>query len=306
MRDFPRNLRFDVSTTPGALRVSYVKPPVDVKDEAAVLKDPLDLWGVAWLLHHEGAGQVVDVRPPRGLSRARWRTLILRMEAMGQCFPGIEFRVDGTTRFLQEAAEIRADLKSGLLFTYDRSNFHRAGAGTKGTPESVVEAWIFDHAKKFLHGTFPHGLRRQFPANIFKTSLAEPNRATAKQWIDLIGVDVEGRLSAIELKVGENLPLDLLAQGLDYAVYCHVLRRHLQWNWFPEATSERVALYLVADAFHPGLLPREGDGRPTLAQAMRPTDWLDVIFVQIESGGLPAGLAEKVVFPIEPPPSPAE
>ena len=297
MPGFPTNVRFDCLTTPGVLRVSYKEPPATVKDEARVLADPLDLWGVAWILNHaDHAGRVVDVRPPRALSRARLRSLALRLSALQGLLEGFEFRLDGTDRWAVEEAEIRRNIKNGLFVTWDRSNVHRDERSSRASPEAILEKWIPEHAKKFLHGAFPHGLRRQFPASVFKGSLSEPNRALSRLWIDLLGPDSQNRLAAITLKVGEPLSLGELAEGLDHAIYCKAFLKHLVRNWYPEATSERIALYLVADRFHPGLLQQDDRVR-ALCGALRANDWLDLILVQIDSSGLPAGVSEQVVFP---------
>ena len=296
MFDLPSNIRFDSVSHPGVLRVSYVELPATPKEEAAILKNPLDVWGAVWILHHEEAPRVLDIRPPRALSRARLRTLVLRVATLQESLTGIEFRVDGTSRYLQEAAEIRGDIRSGLLLTFDRSNLHRGAATGRTTPEDGAQAHVVEHGKKFLLGTFPHRFLRQFPAQVFKMSLSEPNRATTKFWIDLVSADKEGRLSAIAMKVGDPLSMDAFAAGLDGAIFCREFRSHLVRNWMPEATSERIALYLVADRFHPALHQDDGS-QPALSGVNHPTDWLDVIWVQIESSNLPAGLSERIVCP---------
>ncbi len=305
MIDLPSNIKFDSVGNPGVLRVSYVESMPTPRDEAAALRDPLDLWGVAWILNHGSSERVIDVRPPRGLSRAQWRTLVLRMAVLQDCMTGFEFRLDGTARHVQEAAEIRGDIRSGLLFSYDRANLHRGAAGTKPAPEAIVEAWVGEHAKKFLHGVFPHRMVRQFPAGVFKTSLAERNRATSKLWIDLVGVDKEGRLYAIELKVGDDLSMERFAKGIDGAIFCHEFQKYMQRSWFPDVTSDRIALYLVADRFSPALAGVDGDSGHPLTEALQASDWLDVILVQIDSAVLPHGLGERIVFPA-PAPTPVE
>jgi hypothetical protein len=305
MIDLPSNIRFDALGSPGVLKVSYVQPPATPRDEAAVLQDPLDLWGVSWILNNDMPQRVVDVRPPRGLSRAQLRTLAMRLVVLQDSMTGFEFRLDGSARYVQEAAEIRGDIKSGLLFTYDRANLHRGAAGTKPAPEAAIETWVGEHAKKFLQGAFPHRLVRQFPAGVFKTSLAERNRATSKLWIDMVGVDKEGRLSAIELKIGEELSLDRFGKGIDGAVFCHLFQKYMQRSWFPDVTSDRIALYLLAEKFHPALVGADGDPCHPLTQVIQASDWLDVILVQIDASNLPHGLAERVLFPA-PAPLPVE
>lgn len=297
MLDLPSTIRFDAASSPGVLKVSYVDAPATPREEESALREPLDLWGAAWVLENDLPGRIVDVRPPRGLSRAHWRTLVLRLVALQECLDGFEFRMDGATRYLQEAAEIRGDIRSGLLFTYDRSNLHRGASGAKPGPESRLEAWIVEHGKKFLQGAFPRSMLRQYPASIFKTSLAEKNRATSKRWIDLVGVDKEGRLSAVGLHVGEDASLDLFAQGIDNALFCREFQKNIRRSWFPEVTSDRIALYLVADRFHPALLSRDGEPAHPLCEAIRPSDWLDIILVQVDTSGLPIALPDRVVFP---------
>ncbi len=299
--DLPSNIRFDSASHPGTLRVSYVNLPAGPKDEAAVLKDPLDLWGAAWALNRQEAPGVVDVRPPRALSRARLRTLVLRMDALQECLEGIEFRLDGTTRFRQEADEIRRDIRSGLLFTFDRTNLHRGARSAKPAAPAGVQAHVVQHGKKFLQGALPHRFLLQFPAQVFKTSLADQNRATTRFWIDLLGADKEGRLSVILTDAPGPVSLDVFAEGLDGAIFCREFRSHVARNWLPEVTSERIAMYLVSDRFHPAL-QANGDAPQALTRRLRASDWLDVILVQVDSAGLPQNLSERIVFPVPVPP----
>lgn len=294
MPDQPSNIRFDRDTTPGVVRVSYVRSPETPRDEAAILQDPLDLWGVAWALEND-APRVIDVRPPRGLSRAWWRTLVLRLEGLQDLVDGFEFRMDGTRTFLQEAARIRDEMRKGLLFTYDRANLRRGEEANRAPAETPIGAWIEQNAKRFLGGAFPHGLRRNFPATAFKSYLEEKFRATAKFRIDVLAVDEQDRLSALAIDAGEGL--GLLARGLDAAMYCRAFLPHLRRNWFPEATGERVAVYLVSDRFHPALLKQGDDPRRAVSEALHPSAGLDLVFVQVDPAGLPKALAERVVFP---------
>jgi hypothetical protein len=299
--ELPRNIRFDKVSRPGTLKVGYLQPHTSPRDEAAVLADPLDLWGIAWILGNDAPERIIDVRPPRGLSLARRRSLVLRLALLQECVAGFEFLLDGTTDYLRETTEIRGDIRSGLLFTYDRSNVHRGDSSAKPTTESKFASWIVEHGRKFLLAAFPHRLVKQFPANVFKTSLAERNRATSKLFIDLLGADKEGRLSVVRLNPAGPLTMNSFALGLDCAVFCREFRTHLRRNWFPEATSERIALYLISDGFNQGLVPPDGEWLNVLAATVGASEWLDVIGVHIDSASYPHSLAERIVFPVAAP-----
>lgn len=297
MKSLPRNLRFDVATVPGTLRVSYARPPETPRQEAEMLEEPLDVWGVAWAQGREGAPRVVDVRPPRGLSRAQWRTLVLRMEVLDDLLAGFEFRLDGTRAFLRDAAEIREDLRRGLIFTYDQGNIHR-GTPT-GAPVDAVPAaaWIADHWKTFLGGAFPHGLRSRFPVHGYKTRIDEKQRVFAKSWIPLVGADRDARLAVLQVPTGELTPAHLAA-GLDGAILCRGFLPHLRRNWFPEATADGLSLVLAAETFHPALLDPAAEAGASLVGAMRRDAWLGVTCVRIDPAGLPKDLPAQVVFPV--------
>lgn len=296
MMELPGNIRIDEASAPGSLRVSYRRPPENPGQEAAVLRQPLDLWALAWI-HGTGAPmQVVDVVPPRALSRAHWRTLVLRLEALDSLIEGVEFRVNGTRAFLSDAGEIREDLRRGLFITYDMGNVGRGAMTAKPAPEDRTVAFIADHGKQFLGGAFPHALRRRFPAHVFKTRIDEKQRVFGKSWIPLLGPDRDGRLASVQVTAGTLTPAHLAA-GLDAALYCQAFLPHLRRNWFPEATAERVAMYLVAERFDPVVLERDGDATKGLVTPLQAATWLDVCCVRVDPSGLPKDLAAGLEFP---------
>lgn len=296
MMELPGNIRIDEASVPGSLRVSYLQPAGSAGQEAAVLRQPLDLWAMAWILGTGKPISVVDILPPKGLSRAQWRTLILRLDALGDLFEGIEFRVNGSQAFLRDIAEIREDLRRGLFITYDMGNVGRGATTVKPAPEDRTVAFIADHGEKFLGGTFPYTLRRRFPAHVFKTRIDEKQRVFAKSWIPLLGADRDDRLSLVQV-TADSLTLSHLAAGLDAALYCQAFLPHLRRNWFPNATSERIALYLIAERFDPVVMEREGEVFKGLVAHLQPSTWLDVCCVRVDPAGLPKELAASVEFP---------
>ena len=104
---------------------------------------------------------------------------------------------------------------------------------------------------------------RQFPANIFKETISEKTRITRKFWIDILSVNKFNQLSVIELKAGSNCPLDILIQAIDYGIYCRLFKEHLAKHFFEDCDPEKiveskVAIYCVAEKFHPGLMGCNG------------------------------------------------
>lgn len=303
MMKLPGNIRIDETSVPGSLRVSYRQPAGSTGQEAAVLREPLDLWAMAWILDTGKPISIVDILSPRGLSRAQWRTLILRVDALGALFEGIEFRVNGSRAFLRDVAEIRDDLRRGLFITYDMGNVGRGAATVKPAPEDRTVAFMAEQGKKFLGGAFPHGLHRRFPAHVFKTRIDEKQRVFGKSWIPLLGPDREGRLASVQVASG-TLTLSDLAAGLDAALYCQAFLPHLRRNWFPDATADRVAVYLVADRFDPVVLERENEATSGLVTHLSTGAWLDVLCVRVDPAGLPKELPAGVEFPV--PEAPAD
>jgi hypothetical protein len=306
MLEYPSNIRFDPATAPQVLRVSYAVPPASPRLEARVLADPLDLWAVLWILNHDWPHRVVDVRAPRGLSRAAWRTLLLRLDALQDSLDGFSFLVDGTARWADEITQIRTDIRSAHYLAYDRSNVHREAGPEHATSADVFEKWLGDHNRKFLEGTFVHGHRRQLPAAVFKATIREANRVTAKARMDLLGVDSEGRLAPVVLAPGRAAGLADLARGLDQAVFCRDFRPHLKRNWYPETTSERIALYVIADGCEAVLAGTPDAQIRPFVEAFRASPWLDVVLVGIVSTDLPSKASERVLFRSPVPPVPAE
>jgi hypothetical protein len=301
--ELPGNIKIDETSVPGSLRVSYRQPSESAGQEAAVLRQPLDLWAMAWILGNGKPISIVDILPPRGLSRAQWRTLVLRVDALGGLFEGIEFRVNGSQAFLRDVAEIREDLRRGLFITYDMGNVGRGATTVKPAPEDKTVAFIAEQGKKFLGGAFPHALRRRFPAHVFKTRIDEKQRVFGKSWIPLLGPDREGRLAAVQVTSG-TLTLSHVAAGLDAALYCRAFLPHLRRNWFPDATADRVAVYLVADRFDPVVLQREDEAAKGLVAHLSSGTWLDVCCVRVDPAGLPKELPAGVEFPV--PEAPAD
>jgi hypothetical protein len=238
----------------------------------------LDLWGIKYLFDKGQKGLPLKVY----INAEMPETMALRMYFLRYIFPAIEFHDNENDRFIIRAEEIIKGVGTKYI-TYKLSDCLLKDRGTKDKLESRIERELADNLSKYI-GDFPVGVKviRQFPANIFESSISEKNRVTDKLWIDMVSVNAVGELSPIELKVGGNIPLDLFAQGLDYGIFCYLFRRHINNNWFNrlgDTKQDKVSIYYIGEEFHPALVGRGKE--EGVVSLVRKNAFFNIVFIQI-------------------------
>lgn len=257
---------------PGELKFTQMPSGIKVECPAAIIKKRSpDVWALKHLLDKglynlKGKNTITlgNVDP----------TMALRLHFMPKIFAGASFTAKDD--FKLQAKDIICNVNKQYK-TYD-CNFKERG--TKPYPESLLETSIWNTMDTCFGKEFPkpgYGVR-QFPANIFDGQINEKARITRKFWIDILTVNTAGQLSVLELKAGDNASLDLLAQAIDYGVFCHLFKKHIAKCWFPEiskASKSKVAVYCIAEKFHPALIDDKG-----IKSLIQPNDFMDIVFIK--------------------------
>lgn len=246
-----------------------------------------DLWSIKYLFD-QGFG---DSPSEVCISGQISNRMALRMYYLRYLFPLVKFHDDQSDKYIEVAEEIIENIGEKYI-TYKASDCPFDDRGTKDKLESKTEKEIASDLSKYIPD-FTSGAKaiRQFPANIFQKPISDATRITDKLWIDMVSVNNARELSPIELKVGNNIPLDLFAQGLDYGIYCYLFKRHIKENWFGALNSsphEKVTIYYVGEKFHPALIGRGGENG--IISLIRKNELFNIVFVQITNK------TSKVVF----------
>jgi len=224
--------------------------------DGSKIKYNLDIWAINYLLN-EGLYQ--DNRDNIVHLHATDTTMALRLCLLQkfQLFKNIVFDVANAGYFKETIEDILND-NSKKYITYSTDFLPR---GKKRTQEALIEQHLSEDLSRLSEKEFTKSKKSitQFPANIFKVKISEENRVTRKFWIDILSVNNSKQLSVIELKAGENCPLDILIQAIDYGIYCHLFKKHIAdcfFNNVPSLDKNKIAIYCVAEKFHPGLMGR--------------------------------------------------
>lgn len=258
---------------PGELKFTQVPSGIKVGYPATIIKKRSpDIWALKYLLD-------------KGLYDSKGRntvtlgkidpTMALRLHFLPKIFPGVAFNAENDLKSLSK--DIISNVNKRYK-TYERDFTKR---GTKQYPESLLETDIWNSLKTCFGAEFPkseYGIR-QFPANIFDGQISERTRITRKFWIDILTVNTSNQLSVLELKAGGNASLDLLAQAIDYGIFCHLFKGHIGKCWFPDADKlykNKIAVYCIAENFHPALIDDEG-----IKALIQPNEIMDIIFIQV-------------------------
>jgi len=275
---YPSNVLFE--PTDDGIRVRYKRPLA----EGIIPKFNLDVWGIGYLLN---AGLYHDDRTNVVHLDVIDVTMALRLHFLSKAdlFRNIQFEVYQSDEIRFKVEDILDNVgKTKKYVTYDKgSDFSIRGTGE--TLESKVEKNLCENISLLSGSEFPASapLIRQFPPNIFERERSEATRVTRKLWIDILTVDKVNQLSVIELKVSDNIPLDLLIQAIDYGVFCHLFKQHISECWFrgiEGVSKNKIAIYCMAEKFHPAIT---GDKNYTgLTSLIQRNDFFDIILMQIE------------------------
>ena len=237
----------------------------------------LDIWAISYILNKNifknNSIKTIQLDSIDG-------TMILRIYFLQKLFRGFKFLPDVNVK----AEDILEKIKKKKYITYPH-DYKFPKRGTKNEQESMPEAGIFKNLSKCFNDEFKkdeHGLR-QFPANIFEGKVEKTKRISRKFWIDILTVNKNNQLSVIELKVGNNAPLDLFIQAIDYGVFAYLFREHISKYPFinnKRITNRKVAIYIVAEKFHPAIIGKKG-----VAREIRKNPLFDIHLIQIKRKG---------------------
>ena len=259
---------------PRALKFIRTQSGIRVKYPATIIKKRSpDIWALKYLLDKG----LYNFKGKNTITLAKTDpTMALRLHFMPKIFAGATFVTKEDPK--QLAKDIIRNVNKQYK-TYERDFKER---GTKPYPESLLETNICNTLDKCFGNEFPKSSYRirQFPANIFKGQINKKTRVTRKFWIDILTINSAGQLSVLELKAGGNASLDLLAQAIDYGVFCHIFKEHIGKYWFPgmdKLRKNKVAIYCIAEKFHPALIDDKG-----IKSLIRPNDFMEIVFIQIE------------------------
>lgn len=259
---------------PGELRFTPAPSGIKVEYPATIIKKRSpDIWALKYLLDKG----LYNFKGKNTITLGKTDvTMALRLHFLPSIFSGTAFAAKDD--FKSPAKEIIRNINKQYK-TYERDFKER---GTKSYPESLLETNIWDTLATSFGNEFPksgYGIR-QFPANIFDGQINEKARVTRKFWIDILTVNSACQLSVLELKTGGNASLDLLAQAIDYGIFCHLFKEHIAKWWFAEVNKlpkNKIAVYCIAEKFHPALIDDKG-----IKSLIRPNDFMDIIFVRVE------------------------
>lgn len=261
----------------------FVKYKNDTKYE-------IDIWSIAYLLYPENkcslSNPLIDISLPKYYPEQKYLSLALRLYFLSNILNEITIKINGTNSYIDLVKTVIQKINNGEYITYnnDEMGSKLEKRGTKSEKESKIEE---DLKNNKLWGRMVLPPKRQWPANIFESKIKACNRRTRKRWIDMVGIDTKYRLSAIEIKAGTNLPLDLFVQNFDYMVYLHLFKKHIINNFFNRKFYQRtieqpVCGYFVAEKLHP-LLENH------VLKCLKDTDKFVFIFLHYDSSTLQKG-----------------
>ena len=148
----------------------------------------------------------------------------------------------------------------------DRKNNHRLAI--------LGEDFMFSDKEKLVE------VLREVPTGAFEGSIRENNRILPTYWIDLVTLNKHRRLAVVELKVSDA-NLEVMAQALDYALFCRSYWRDLAGPIRERLNLMRkhgMEIYVVNNRFHPRF---DGIGRYYQPR----TDECDFRFKKVVLGG---------------------
>jgi len=260
---YPRELEF--TQTPSGIKVEYTA--------AIIKKRSPDVWALKYLLDKK----LYALKRKNTITLGKVDpTMALRLHFMPKIFTGAAFTAKDD--FKSQVKDIIRNVNK----QYKTYNCDFKERGTKPYPESLLETSIWNTMDTCFGKEFPkpgYGVR-QFPANIFNGHINEKARVTRKFWIDILTVNTAGQLSVLELKAGGNASLDLLAQAIDYGVFCHLFKEHIARCWFSKinkASKSKVAVYCIAEKFHPALIDDKG-----IKSLIQHNDLMDIVFIKTD------------------------
>lgn len=266
MRSYKKVYPKEIKFTPAMSGINVKYPATIIKKRSP------DIWALKYLLDES----LYDFKGKNIIRLGKIdETMALRLHFMPSIFYGSEFTFKDDPKL--RAREIIGGNKK--YKTYEADFKER---GTKSCPESILETNIWNTLDKCLGNEFTessYGIR-QFPANIFEGRINEKTRVTRKFWIDILTVNSADQLSVLELKARDNASLDLLAQAIDYGIFCHLFKEHIAKCWFSDRTNlfkNKIAIYCIAEKFHPALIDDKG-----IKSLIRPNDLMDIVFIQID------------------------
>ena len=146
-------------------------------------------------------------------------------------------------------------LKDDELVTYDSKSIFTSpdqrGGGGKG--ESLYQDMLFGKVGRFIpdEGIVSKHMIREFPTGIFRKLIKEDERRFSTLRMDYLALTKDGRICPIEMKIFNNAPLDLAAQGINYALYCLKYGQYLAGEYF--GTKEGISgvkLIFLAHKYH--------------------------------------------------------
>lgn len=245
---FPSGIEF-LSSGDGYV-VKYIK---DKK-----LKSELDIWGIAYALSNKRDNDDYDIEInivlPSDFTEQDKCSLYLRHYFLKDVLSNVKISIDGGREYIKKAEEIISWIQGGEYITYsnDKKGPKFESRGTKNKLESQVEEMItLNNSAESPFGVFQEK-KRQWPANIFKKTISTDSRKTRRRWIDMVAVDGKNRLSALEIKSGDNLPLDLFVQNFDYMIYLHLFKGQILKDFFETKTvAKQIAGYFIVEKMHP-------------------------------------------------------
>ncbi len=260
---------------PSSLHFTEIKDGIKVRCIKNSKYSP-DIWAMSYLLNKN----VVQGRTAKAIHfDVTVPTDILRLYFLPKIFSGFSFLPDVTRR----AEEIILRIKKREYITYAH-DYKFEDRGTKDKLESLLEKYIFDNQSTCLCEEFKaDGGIRQFPANFFDGVIEKSTRIGKKFWVDILTVNKSNQLSVMELKSGSNAPLDLLIQAIDYGIFAHLFKKHIADYPFiknKDILSNKVAIYLVAEKFHPAITGNKG-----VAREIRKNPFFNIHLIQIERKG---------------------
>lgn len=246
---FPTSIEFDLVGK--ELRVNY--------KSGRPSEPEIDIWAIAYALFGQKVSKPIDTINIKISDNKKqyYNSLVLRLYFWKEIIHGMRFKINDSDQYLYDAKNIINSIinKTSDYLTYDENikiKLGKRNTKIKRTSESSVEKTLSDNKLWDIMQDKP---KRQWPANIFKGEISKESMMMRKRWIDMVGIDKDFSLSAIEIKAGNNLPLDLFAQNFDYMIYLHLFKEHILNKFFAKHTSKALAKpicgYFVAERFHP-------------------------------------------------------
>ena len=274
---------------PSSLKFSKVENGIKMKRIKEGKYSP-DIWAMSYSLN-EGLCEGKDIISV--YVNPKDTTEILRTYFLPQVFRGFQFLPD-----INKKAEGIIDKVMNKEFVTYEHDYKFKVRGTKNKQESLLERYIFNNLSRCFGKEFKNnkiGLR-QFPANIFSKIIKKSSRKGRKFWIDILTVNSLNHLSVIELKAGQNAPLDLFIQSIDYGIFAHLFKEHISDYPFiknKRILSNKVAIYLVAEKFHPAITG--GVKIKGITSRLKTNELFDIHLIQFKKKGSRLSHFEEII-----------